>query len=158
MSKLVSQCTSTVELETSATEHSNAQETGIAVKKLESAETVTAQTEQSKSEQLDNQPKPALHVVTKMEGTPSLKPGSDENLDSVPNNVNQRTSQQNLHVKTAVICPEDSLVLNQDPWKRELTVKLDRIQPLEINIWSKKVWNYHVFSAYYQRCQRLWSM
>ena len=147
VSKLVSQHSSTMGLKTSATDHCNAQETGIAVKKLKSAETVTALTEQSESKPPDNQPKPALHVVTKMEGTPSLKPGPDENLESAPNSVEQHVSQQNLHVKTAVTWPEDSLVLNQYPWKRELTVKLDRIQPLEIDIWSKKVWNYHVFSA-----------
>ena len=112
VSKLVSQHTSTMGLEASATDHCNAQETGIAVQKLKSAETVTALTEQSESEPPDNQPKPALHVVTKMEGTPSLKLGPDENLESAPNSVGKHVSQQNLHVKTAVTCPEDSLVLN----------------------------------------------
>ena len=38
-----------------------------------------------------------------------------------------------------------SLVLLHYPWKHEVNVKLDRIQPLEI--WSKKVGEYHVFST-----------
>ena len=37
-------------------------------------------------------------------------------------------------------------MLLQYPWKRELNVKLDRIQPLEIDIWSNKVGNYHVLT------------
>ena len=65
VSKYVSQLISTGELETSATEHCNAQETGITVKKPESADTVIALTEQSASVPFDNQPNPALHVVTK---------------------------------------------------------------------------------------------
>ena len=56
-------------LETSSTEHCNVQETGIAVEKLKRAETVPALTEQSESEPSDNQPKSALHVVTKKEET-----------------------------------------------------------------------------------------
>ena len=128
VSKYVSQLTSTGELETSATEHCNAQETSITVKKPESADTVIALTEQSASIPLDNQPNPALHVVMKTEGTPSLKLSPDKSTESAPNSVGQCVSKQNLHVKTAVTCPEDSLVLNQYPWKRELTVKLDRMQ------------------------------
>ena len=38
-------------------------------------------------------------------------------------------------------------MLLQYPWKCELNVKLDRIQPLEIDIWSKKVCDYHVFTT-----------
>ena len=38
-------------------------------------------------------------------------------------------------------------MLLQYPLKCELNVKLDRIQPLEIDIWSKKVRNYHVFNT-----------
>ena len=140
VSKYVSKLTSTGELKTSATEHCNAQKTGIPVKKPESAE-------QSASAPPDNQPNPALHVVTKTEGTPSLKSGPDESTESAPNSVGQRVSKQNLHVKTAVTCPEDSLVLNQYPWKSEVTFKLDQMLPLEIDIWSKKVRDYHVFSA-----------
>ena len=49
--------------------------------------------------------------------------------------------------KTTVTCPEDSILISQYPWKHELAVKLDRMQPLEIDIWSKKVCDYHVFSA-----------
>ena len=37
-------------------------------------------------------------------------------------------------------------MLLQYPWKRELNVKLDRIQPLEIDIWSNKVSDYHVLT------------
>ena len=61
--------------------------------------------------------------------------------------MGQCVPKQNLHVKTTVTCPKDSIVLSQYPWKRELAVKLDQMQPLEIDIWSKKVCDYHVFSA-----------
>ena len=37
-------------------------------------------------------------------------------------------------------------MLLQHPWKCELNVKLDRIQPLEIDIWSNKVGDYHVLT------------
>ena len=37
-------------------------------------------------------------------------------------------------------------MLLEYPWKCELNVKLDCVQPLEIDIWSKKVCDYHVFS------------
>ena len=38
------------------------------------------------------------------------------------------------------------MLLLQYPWKRELNVKLDHIQPLEIDIWSNKVGDYHVLT------------
>ena len=37
-------------------------------------------------------------------------------------------------------------MLLQYPWKRKLNVKLDRIQPLKIDIWSNKVGDYHVLT------------
>ena len=144
MNKLVSQSTSAGDHITSATEH--CKETGIAAKTPTHSETVPALTEQSLSIPSNKQPMPALHVATKREETPSLKPSLDENIGP-PNNAGQHASQTNLHVKGAVTCPEDSLVLNQYGWKCELIVQLDRIQPLEIDIWSKKVRNYYVFST-----------
>ena len=95
----------------------------------------------------NNQPNSALHVVTKTEVASSSKSDLNEGTDNVPNSVGQCISKQNLHVKTKVTCPEDSIVLNQYPWKHKLAVKLDWMQPLEIDIWSKKVREYHVFSA-----------
>ena len=145
--KYVSNLTSTGELETSTTEHCNAQETSIPVEKPDCVDIVNAHTEHSASVPPNNQPNSALHVVTKTEGTSSPKLGPDESTESVPNNVGQHISKQNLHVETTVTCPEDSLVLNQYPWKHELAVKLDWMQPLEINIWSKKVRDYHAFST-----------
>ena len=37
-------------------------------------------------------------------------------------------------------------MLLQYLWKRELNVKLDHIQPLEVDIWSNKVGDYHVLA------------
>ena len=48
--------------------------------------------------------------------------------------------------KQLVTRPEDNLVLLQYPWKCKLNIKLDNIQPLEIDIWSNKVRDYHVFT------------
>ena len=54
--------------------------------------------------------------------------------------------KDHVPAKQPVTCPEDSLLLVQYPWKCELTIKLDRIQPLEIDIWSNKASSYYVFT------------
>ena len=130
---------------TSSTEQ--CKETGIGAKPPTHAITVPGQTDQSGCVPPNKPLQSALHVATKIEEN-SQKPSPDENLKP-PNTVGKHTSQTNSEalVKWAVTYSEDGLVLNQYPWKCELTVKLDWIQPLEINIWSKKVRNYHVFST-----------
>ena len=89
----------------------------------------------------------ALHVVTVNEDISSrLNP--DESLN-LPKNAVHYTSEikKEVPTKRLVTCPKDSLVLLQYPWKHELNVKLDRIQPTEIDILSKKVGDYHVFNT-----------
>ena len=144
LSKLASQGTSPRVIETSSIEH--CKETGIFTKYPAHAETVTTQADDSVSRPYNKQL--ALHVVTANENT-SQSPNLDE-CSKPPNDASQGTTQTNndAPAKRAVMCPEDSLVLLQYPWKCELNVKLDRIQPLEIDIWSKKVCNYHVFSTF----------
>ena len=68
---------------------------------------------------------------------------------NIPNTADHCISglKKEVPTKRLVTYPEDSLVLLQYPWKCELNVKLDHIQPLEIDIWSKKVGEYHVFST-----------
>ena len=74
-------------------------------------------------------------------------------LDPEHSDVTAQASQSNIDIKdhiTAkqpVTCPEDGLLLVQYPWKLELNVKLNHIQPLEIDIWSNKVGNYHVHTT-----------
>ena len=87
----------------------------------------------------------ALHV-----GTRSEKPTTV--LDPEHPDVTAQASQSDIETKDhipakqPVTCPEDSLLLVQYPWKRELNVKLNRIQPLEIDIWSNKVSDYQVLT------------
>ena len=59
--------------------------------------------------------------------------------------INTTDAKHPLTAKHLLTCPEDSLLLLQYPWKREVKIKLDNIQPLEIDIWSNKVHDYHVF-------------
>ena len=68
---------------------------------------------------------------------------SDGTAQASQNDINIK---DHIPAKQPVTCPEDSLLLVQYPWKRELTVKLDCIQPLEIDIWSNKVGSYYVFT------------
>ena len=139
LNKMASQSATAGDHVTSSTEQ--CKETGIVAKPPTHAVTVPGQTDQSGCV-LPNKPLlSALHVATKIEEN-SQKPSPDEILKP-PNSAGQCTSQTNSEapVKRSVTCPEDGLVLNQYPWKCELTVKLDRIQPLEIDIWSKKVKN-----------------
>ena len=95
----------------------------------------------------NNQPQSALHVATGPEkSSTGLNPA--EHPDEIINPGNSTTGmKEQLTVKRLVTCPEDSLVLLQYPWKCEPKVKLDRIQPLENDIWSKKVRDYHVFTT-----------
>ena len=84
------------------------------------------------------------------------------NLDESPNIPNTADHcisglKKEVPTKRLVTYPEDSLVLLQYPWKCELNVKLDRIQPLEIDIWSKNVGEYQGGHTNYQRGERLWS-
>ena len=73
-------------------------------------------------------------------------------LDSGHSDGTAQASQNDIDIKDhipakqLVTCPEDSLLLVQYPWKHELTVKLDRIHPLDIDIWSNKVSSYYVFT------------
>ena len=87
----------------------------------------------------------ALHVETRSDKLTTI-------FDSGYSNGTAQASQNDIDIKDhipakqPVTCPEDSLLLVQYPWKCELTVKLDRIQPLEIDIWSNKVGSYYVFT------------
>ena len=143
-SKLASQSTSVGDHETSSMDHCKV--TGIVAKSPTQAEAVPPKTDSSVSRSFSKHPQPALHVATKSEDI-SPKPSPDESLKP-PSNAGQCTSQTNndVHVKRVVTCPEDSLVLIHYPWKCKLNVKLDRIQPLEIDIWSNNLRNYHVFN------------
>ena len=87
----------------------------------------------------------ALHVETRSEKpTTVLDPGhSDVIAQASQNDINIK---DHVPAKQPITCPEDSLLLVQYPWKRELTIKLDHIQPLEIDIWSNKVSSYYVFT------------
>ena len=73
-------------------------------------------------------------------------------LDPECPDVTAQASQSDIEIKDhvpakqPVTCPEDSLLLVQYPWKCELNVKLNHIQPLEIDIWSNKVGDYHVLT------------
>ena len=97
-------------------------------------------------ESSNNQSQSALHVATRHEKTSTgLNPA--ERPDELINAGHSTTGiKEELTAKWLVTCPEDSLVLLQYPWKCELNVKLDHIQPLDIDIWSKKVCDYHVFT------------
>ena len=87
----------------------------------------------------------ALHVETRSEKpTTVLDPGhSDVIAQASQNDIDIK---DHIPAKQPVTCPEDSLLLVQYPWKRGLTVKLDHIQRLEIDIWSNKVSSYYVFT------------
>ena len=106
----------------------------------------------SSIEKNNNEPKSStmqsqstLHVETRSEKPTTV-------LDPGHSNVIAQASQNDIDIKDhvpakqPVTCPEDSLLLVQYPWKRELTVKLDCIQPLKIDIWSNKVGSYYVFT------------
>ena len=120
-SKLASQGTSTRVIKTSSIEH--CKETGIITKPPAHAETVPTQADDSVSRPSNKQL--ALHVVTTNENA-SQRPTLDA-CSKQPNNASQCTTGRNndIPAKRAVTCPEDSLVLLQYPWKRELSVKLD---------------------------------
>ena len=143
MSKLSSQCTPVGDHETSSPIESK--ETGIDTKLPESAELLSTRADNIESKPPTKQPQSALHVATVNEDISSRL-----NLDeSLPKNAVHCTSEikKEVPTKRLVTCPEDSLVLLQYPWKCELNVKLDRIQPTEIDIWSNKVGEYHVFNT-----------
>ena len=42
-------------------------------------------------------------------------------------------------------CPEDGLALSQYPWKRTLTVKLNRLQDITIDIWCNQIGQYYSY-------------
>ena len=97
-------------------------------------------------ESSNNQSQSALHVATRPE-KPSTGLNPAEHPDELTNAGHSTTgTKEELTAKRLVTCPEDSLVLLQYQLKCKLNVKLDRIQPLEIVIGSKKVSNYHVFT------------
>ena len=143
--KLASQCILAGDHETSSP--IQIKETGIDTKPPMCAESVSTLTNDIVFEPPIKQPQSALHVATVNDDLSSRL-----NLDESPNmpkNAVHCTAviKKEVPTKRLVTCPEDSLVLLQYPWKREFNVKLDRIQPLKIDIWSKKVSNYHVFST-----------
>ena len=111
------------------------------------AESVSTWADDTESEPPIKQPQSALHVATVNEDISSrLNPDESPN---VPKNAVHCTSEikKEVPTKRLVTCPEDSLVLLQYPWKCELNVKLVCIQPIEIDFWSKKVGDYHVFNT-----------
>ena len=135
-----------VKLETSVAEHSNAQETGIPVEKLANMDIAKPQGINSAPAQLDTL-ESALHVATKTEGTGLASSDRREINENSPNTVDQCTSEENLHVGTPESDPVDQILLSQYPWKCNLVINLDPMQPLNIDIWSKKVREFHVYSA-----------
>ena len=145
MSKLSSQCTPVGNDETSSP--IEGKETGIDTKPPESAESLSIRADNIEPKPPIKQPQSALHVAN-INKDISSRLNLDESLN-LPKNAVHCTSEikKEVPTKRLVTCPEDSLVLLQYPWKHELNVKLDRIQPTEIDIWSNKVGEYHVFNT-----------
>ena len=120
--------------------------TGSDTKRQVCAQSEPADENNIVSESSEKHSQPALHVATRNKKpltglNPAERPDMPINADQSVTGV-----KEPLTSIRPVTCPEDSLVLVQYPWKCELKVKLDRIEPLEIDIWSKKVRDYHIFS------------
>ena len=119
------------------------EETGSDTKPQVCAESSSIEKNNNLPKSSTMQSQSALHVETRSEKPTTV-------LDPRHSDVIAQASQNDIdikdHVKQPVTCPEDSLLLVQYPWKCELTIKLDRIQPLEIDIWSNKVSSYYVFT------------
>ena len=109
------------------------------------AQSASTEKKNNKLESSTTQSQSALHVETRSEKSTTV-------LDPKHSDVTAQASQSDTEIKDHVpakqplTCPEDSLLLVQYPWKRELNVKLNHIQPLEIDIWSNKVGDYHVLT------------
>ena len=123
-------------------------ETGSGTKSQVCAQSVSIEKKNIELELLESsttQSQSALHVETR-----SKKPttGLDPERPDVITNASQSNTEikDQVSAKRSVTCPKDSLVLLQYPWKCELNVKLDHIQPLEIDTWSNKVSDYHVLT------------
>ena len=121
-------------------------ETGSSTKPQVCAQSASIEEKNIELESSNTQSQSALHVETRSEKpTTGLNPA--EHPDVITNASQSIIEiKDQVTAKQLVICPEDSLVLLQYPWKRELNIKLDRIQPLEIDIWSNKVCDYHVLT------------
>ena len=65
----------------------------------------------------------------------------------LPSNINNIGLADDKTVPTVrpVTCPKDALLLVHYPWKRAPKIKLDRMQPIEIDIWCNTVQDYHEF-------------
>ena len=101
-------------LETSAAEHSNAQEPGITVEKLANMSSAKPQRINSAPAQLDT-PESELHVATKTNGSGLASLDLGEINENSPNTADQCTSEENLHVGTAETDPVDQILLHQYP-------------------------------------------
>ena len=83
---------STVESKTSASEHCNAQETGISDDKSEGTCIAKPHTECLTSVLPDNEPNSTLHVATKTEVAPSSESGLNDGTDIVSYSIDQCTT------------------------------------------------------------------
>ena len=143
--KLSSQCTPVEDHETSS--QIEGKETGIDTKPPESAELLSTRADNIEPEPPIKQPQSALHVATVNEDI-SSRLNLDESLNLSKNAVHCTSEmKKEVPTKRLVMCPENSLVMLQYLWKRELNVKLDHIQSTEIDIWSNKVGDYYVFNT-----------
>ena len=120
-------------------------ETGSGTKSQMCAQSASIEKKNIELESSTTQSHSTLPVETRSEKPTS---GLDPEHPDVITNASQNNTKikDQVSAKWSVTCPEDSLLLLQYPWKCELNVKLDRIQPLEIDIWSNKVSDYHVLT------------
>ena len=151
---------STGKVSTSATEHKSLMETENPAKGTLHAEYVETrnmnciEAKECDSDNLqdgsvlsENKPNTTVHVVTKTEDTASSLTGFDNNTEQLPSPIDTCSQEQDLHVETSVTCPEYGIFLSQYPWKQWLDVKIDRIHPVEIDIWYNKVSDYYVYTT-----------
>ena len=121
-------------------------ETGSGTKPQACAQSVSIEEKNIEFESSNKQSQSALHVETSSEKQKTgLNPTKRPDVITDADQSTTGTKDQ-VTAKRLVTCPEDSLVLLQYLWKHKLNIKLDHIQPLEIDIWSNKVREYHVFS------------
>ena len=121
-------------------------ETGSGTKPQACTQSASIKEKNIEFESSNKQSQSALHVETSSEKqqtglNPTERPDVITDADQSTTGTKDQATAKRL-----VTCPEDSLVLLQYPWKRKLNIKLDHIQPLEIDIWSNKVCEYHVFT------------
>ena len=91
----------------------------------------------------NDQPKPSSCMAISMQPMPTAKVSLKRNSPALEHGGTSTTYDHSEHVETASV----ALQLSNYPWKKKLSIRVDRLHELDIDIWCNKISDYYRYRS-----------